>query len=66
MIDLHSHLLPAVDDGSRSVDQSVAVLREMARLKPLSVTALLDVRGVGARKAQDLGEAFVAVIASIS
>ena len=30
MIDLHSHLLPAVDDGSRSVAQSVAVLNEMA------------------------------------
>ncbi len=31
MIDLHCHLLPAVDDGSRSVDQSVKVLGEMAR-----------------------------------
>lgn len=30
MIDLHSHLLPAVDDGSRSVEQSVAVLRMLA------------------------------------
>ncbi len=30
MIDLHCHLLPAVDDGSRSVAQSVKVLREMA------------------------------------
>ena len=38
-------------------------LREMARLKPKSISALLDVRGVGARKAEDLGEAFVAVIA---
>ncbi len=38
-------------------------LREMARLKPASVSALLDVRGVGARKAEDLGEAFVRVIA---
>jgi ATP-dependent DNA helicase RecQ len=39
-------------------------LREMARVKPLSVSALLDVKGVGARKAEDLGEAFVAVIAA--
>ncbi len=39
-------------------------LREMARLKPTSVSELLDVRGVGARKAEDLGEAFVALIAS--
>lgn len=31
MIDLHCHLLPAVDDGSRSVEQSIAVLREMTR-----------------------------------
>lgn len=31
MIDLHSHLLPGVDDGSRSVAQSVQVLNEMAR-----------------------------------
>lgn len=32
MIDLHSHLLPGVDDGSRSVDQSLKVLGEMGRL----------------------------------
>ena len=31
MIDLHSHLLPGVDDGSRSTEQSVAVLRELAQ-----------------------------------
>jgi len=30
VIDLHSHLLPGVDDGSRSVDQSVQVLGELA------------------------------------
>ncbi len=29
MIDLHCHLLPAVDDGSRSVEQSLNVLHEM-------------------------------------
>ena len=31
MIDLHSHLLPGVDDGSRSVGQTLTVLKEMAR-----------------------------------
>jgi protein-tyrosine phosphatase len=31
MIDLHSHLLPGVDDGSRSPAQSADVLREMAK-----------------------------------
>ena len=41
-------------------------LREMARLKPTSVTALLDVRGVGARKAEDIGAAFIALIAGPS
>jgi protein-tyrosine phosphatase len=30
VIDLHSHLLPGVDDGSRSVDQSVKVLGALA------------------------------------
>jgi len=30
VIDLHCHLLPGVDDGSRSVDQSVGVLRRWA------------------------------------
>ena len=37
-------------------------LREMARMKPASVDALRHVYGVGARKAEDLGDAFVAVI----
>jgi ATP-dependent DNA helicase RecQ len=37
-------------------------LREMARLQPKSLGALLAVRGVGARKAEDLGEAFLEVI----
>jgi protein-tyrosine phosphatase len=30
VIDIHSHLLPGLDDGSRSLEQSVAVLRRMA------------------------------------
>lgn len=30
MIDLHSHVLPGVDDGSRSVEQSVRVLQAFA------------------------------------
>ena len=32
MIDLHSHLLPGVDDGSRTVARSVAVLKHLAGL----------------------------------
>jgi protein-tyrosine phosphatase len=37
MIDLHCHLLPGVDDGSRSVEQSVRVLEAM---REVGVTAV--------------------------
>jgi ATP-dependent DNA helicase RecQ len=39
-----------------------ATLREMARVRPTSLDALLAVKGVGARKADDLGEAFLTAI----
>ena len=39
-----------------------ATLREMARLQPKSLAAFLAVRGVGAKKAEDLAETFLAVI----
>jgi ATP-dependent DNA helicase RecQ len=39
-----------------------ATLREMARLRPTSLDALLSVKGVGARKADDLGELFLSAI----
>jgi ATP-dependent DNA helicase RecQ len=39
-----------------------ATLREMARLRPRSMGALLEVKGVGARKADDLGALFLAAI----
>lgn len=29
-IDLHSHILPGVDDGARTMDESIAILREAA------------------------------------
>jgi ATP-dependent DNA helicase RecQ len=37
-------------------------LREMARLKPQSIDELRHVKGVGQRKADDLGETFIAAI----
>jgi ATP-dependent DNA helicase RecQ len=40
-----------------------ATLREMARLRPANRSALLAVRGVGARKAEELGDAFLVAIA---
>jgi ATP-dependent DNA helicase RecQ len=39
-----------------------ATLREMARLRPTSIDALLEVKGVGARKADDLGGVFIDAI----
>jgi len=39
-----------------------ATLREMARLRPSSLDELLAVKGVGARKADDLGETFLNAI----
>ena len=37
-------------------------LRELARLRPASVAELYGIRGIGARKAEDLGELFLAAI----
>ena len=39
-----------------------STLREMARLRPTSIAALRSVKGIGARKADDLGELFLATI----
>ena len=39
-----------------------ATLREMARLRPISIDTLREVKGVGARKADDLGELFLSAI----
>jgi ATP-dependent DNA helicase RecQ len=39
-----------------------AALREMARRKPATIAGLLKVKGVGARKADDLGPRFLEVI----
>jgi ATP-dependent DNA helicase RecQ len=41
-----------------------STLREMARLRPQSVSALLHVPGVGARKAEDFGHLFLEAIAT--
>ena len=37
-------------------------LRELARLRPTSIAELYGIRGIGARKAEDLGEAVLAVV----
>jgi ATP-dependent DNA helicase RecQ len=43
---------------------SDATLREMARVRPGSPTALLGIRGVGERKLADLGQRFLELIAT--
>jgi protein-tyrosine phosphatase len=32
MIDIHSHVLPGLDDGSRSIEESIMILKQMASL----------------------------------
>lgn len=39
MIDFHSHFLPKMDDGSRSVEESCAILRESARQGVTTIVA---------------------------
>ena len=52
--------------GGRGVPPYVifhdTTLREMARLRPSSAAALRDIYGVGQRKAEDVGPAFLEVI----
>ena len=31
MLDIHSHILPAVDDGAKTIEESIAILEEMYR-----------------------------------
>ncbi len=63
MIDLHNHLLPGVDDGSRSVDQSVAVLRAMAAqgVTGVCLTPHLEATRLGAGVPTSHEAAFVAL-----
>lgn len=51
MIDLHSHLLPGIDDGSRSIQQSIQTLRHLigAGVTDLAVTPHLRAVDIGTR-----------------
>ena len=33
MIDIHSHILPDTDDGSRSLEESIEILREAEEIR---------------------------------
>ena len=39
MVDFHSHVLPAVDDGSRDVAESIALLTDLAKQGVKTVVA---------------------------
>lgn len=39
MVDFHSHVLPAIDDGSRNVEESIALLKELAKQGVKTVVA---------------------------
>ena len=32
MIDIHNHLLPGIDDGSKSIDESIKVLKKLKEI----------------------------------
>ena len=50
----------------RRTSSSMTPRFETARIRPTTVRALLTVKGVGARKAEDLGDTFLAAIRSHS
>jgi protein-tyrosine phosphatase len=66
VIDLHSHLLPAVDDGSRSVTQSVKVMEEMAAqgITDLCLTPHLRAGQLAAGPPPSHDQAFAALTAA--
>ena len=40
MTDCHSHLLPGVDDGVRTAEESLRILEEMEQLNPHAASSL--------------------------
>lgn len=66
MIDLHCHLLPGVDDGSRSVEQSVQVLAMMAQkgITGVVLTPHLEASRVREGPPPEHDEAFAALSAA--
>jgi protein-tyrosine phosphatase len=64
VIDLHSHLLPGVDDGSRSVEQSVATLHRLAALgvRAMCLTPHLEASRIIEGPPPKHDEAFAALV----
>ncbi len=66
MIDLHSHLLPAVDDGSKSVAQSIKVMQALAAggVTDMCLTPHLRAGQLSAAPPASHEEAFAALTAA--
>ncbi len=48
-VDIHSHILPAVDDGARSLEESVSIIKEavgVGRVKSIVLTPHISVDGI--------------------
>lgn len=66
MIDLHNHLLPGVDDGSRSVAQSLRVLASFAKqgITAVCLTPHLQASDAAAGRPAEHDRAFAALLAA--
>lgn len=66
MVDLHSHLLPGVDDGSRSLEQSLGVLERFARdgVTTLACTPHLEASQAARAPTAEYAERMVALRAA--
>ena len=55
LIDLHNHFVPGVDDGARTIEEAISVLKELfeAGVKRVATTPHLSAsRATGPRKAE--------------
>lgn len=54
MIDIHSHILPGIDDGARSLEESISIIQELASQGVTSIIAtphfILDTMYMSSRK----------------
>ncbi len=67
MLDLHSHVLPGIDDGPRSMEGSMALLRAMVEQGVQHVVATPHIYpGVFDNTAESIRETFDAVLAEVT
>ena len=61
MIDIHAHILPEVDDGSRSMEESLALLKESSQQGISDVVLTPHYRGNYLTERKELEEKFAAL-----